>query len=143
MALNWPDARVAIRFEKEPREDEKNYPPDTLVVVMRPDQVDNPAFVREMRRIVAARLIEREYEMTERDDSENARGSDGGETCEEERRFVRNFLGEDEDPEEDGLPEFLDDLLDETYGIPSWTPWQGMATHLVIGRCGQVVVGGC
>lgn len=140
MALNWPDAGVAIRFERETREDERGLPPGTVVVVMRPDQVDDPDFVREMRRMVAARTIEREYE-TERDPA-RARGGEDGETCEEERRFVRNFLGEDEDPGGDDLSEFLDDILDETYGIPSWTPWQHMATRLVIGRCGQVVVGG-
>lgn len=139
MALNWPDARVAIRFEREAREDEKGYPPDTVVVVMRPDQVDDPGFVREMRRIIAERSIEREYERrTEAE--QRAHGDD--EVCEEERRFVSNFLGEDEALEDDSLPEFLDDLLDETFGVPSWTPWRGAATHLVIGRCDQVVVSG-
>lgn len=139
MALNWPDARVAVRFEREAREDEKVYAPDTIVVVMRPDQVDDPGFVREMRRIVAARSIEREFERH----SERARhdGADD-ETCEEERRFVSNFLGADGGIEDDSLPEFLDDLLDETFGVPCWTPWQGMATRLVIGHCDQVLVSG-
>ena len=139
MALNWPDARVAIRFERETREDEKGYPPDTVVVVMRPDQVDDPGFVREMRRIIAERSIEREYERRT-EAGQRTHGDD--DVCEEERRFVSNFLGEDEALEDDSLPEFLDDLLDETFGVPSWTPWRGTATHLVIGRCDQVVVSG-
>ena len=140
MALNWPDARVAVRFEREPREDEKGYPPDTIVVVMRPDQVDDPGFVREMRRIVATRSIEREYERRAETGRDDGRGREE-EISEEERRFVDHFLGDDE-AFDDGVPEFLDDLLDESLGVPSWTPWQGSATQLVIGRCGQVVVGG-
>ena len=55
---------------------------------------------------------------------------------------MTNFFGEDEDLDDSGLPEFLDDLLDESLGVPSWTPWQGAAAHFVIGRCEQVVVGG-
>lgn len=139
MALHWPDAGVAIRFEREAREDEKGYPPDTVVVVMRPDQVDEPSFVREMRRIVATRSIEREYE---RRASTGSVDEGDREVSDEERRFVTNFFGEDEDLDDSGLPEFLDDLLDESLGVPSWTPWQGAAVHFVIGRCEQVVVGG-
>lgn len=142
MALHWPDARVAVRFEREARDDERDYPPDTIVVVMRPDQVDDAGFVREMRRIVATRSIEREYER--RTDVARERDERGleREVTDEERRFVSNFLGDDDELDEDGLPEFLDDLLDETLGVSPWTPWQGTATHLVIGRCDQVIVGG-
>ena len=139
MALTWPDAGVAIRFEQETRDDEKGYPPDTVVVVMRPDQVDDRDFVREMRRIVATRSIEREYGRR----AERARGDDDeGEVSEEERRFVSNFLGDDERDEDDCLPEFLDELIDETFGVPCWTPWQGAAANLVIGSCDKVVVHG-
>lgn len=138
MALTWPDAGVAIRFEREARDGESGYPPDTIVVVMRPDQVDDKDFVREMRRIVATRSIEREYERR----AETARGGEVDDVTEEERRFVSNFLGEDEDASDDGLPEFLDDLVDETFGVPCWTPWQGTTASLVIGSCDKVVVRG-
>lgn len=60
MALYWSGARVKVRYEDGMREDELDYPEDTLVIVMKPGQEGSPSFARAVRHVVTLRTIEEE-----------------------------------------------------------------------------------
>lgn len=60
MALYWSGARVKVRYEDGMREDELDYPEDTLVIVMKPGQEGSPSFARAVRHLVTLRTIEEE-----------------------------------------------------------------------------------
>lgn len=142
MSLHWPEARFALRFEREARDDERDYPPGTLVMVMRPEQVDDPEFAREVRRIVSTRLCAREP------GAGRGRAADEGapeRISEEERRFVRNYLGDDPD-EDGGALEDLEDLDDLIAELLCEAGPDGVrdapVVEVYVERCDQLVVSG-
>ena len=78
MALYWSGARVKVRYEDEFREDERDCPEDTIVIVMKPGQADDPSFVRAVRHVVALRTLENEMDRGEgRARDEKAGGREG------------------------------------------------------------------
>lgn len=143
MALYWPEARVAVVY-REPT-GEEDYPPDVLVISMRPNQVEDPAFAATVRGLVSERALG-----GLRPEGAPAGGPGTEEerrALEAERRFERTFLGAEdargEDEGEDG-PLDIDDLLDGAlWGGYGACPDMGRPTavHVTIGRCGELLVG--
>lgn len=145
MALYWPEARVAVVY-REPAGDE-DYPPDVLVISMRPNQVEDPAFAATVRDLVSERAaggLRPEGAPAGGPGTEEERRA-----LDAERRFERAFLGaEDEcgegEGEGDDGPLDLDDLLDGTFwGGCGACPDMGRpaTVHVTIGRCGELLVG--
>lgn len=140
MALHWPEARVVVRFEEEPREVAVDgCPRDTLVIVMSAAQARDPAFAREVRRIVA----ERTREAGGGTGLEDAPG-EGAAALEAERSFVANLAGDEPASDEEDL---LSELLEAEGLLPlecaPLAPWGAAPTvQLVVHRCDRVVVGG-
>ncbi len=55
MTLYWPEERLAFEFEDQPKEARQHFPPDVLVILVGSEQVESPAFMEEVRRLVASR----------------------------------------------------------------------------------------
>lgn len=145
MALYWSGAHVAVRYEDGRAEDERDYPADTIVFVMRPEQAGDPEFARAVRHVVALRTAGHGDgshgepaggQPSARDDAE--RGAEG--------RFLENFLGgPDVCGADEGSPadeEGLDDLLRDwgmLYGGCAGFS-EPPLVQLVINHCDDLVV---
>ena len=106
MALYWSGARVKVRRERELTEEDQGYPEDTMVIVMKPGQENDPSFARAVRHVVTLRTLEHEREGraalhghgTKGNGDEPVRPSEKNRSCEEreeieaERRFMETFL---------------------------------------------------
>ena len=100
MGLYWRRARVGVRFEDRPREDERDYPADAIVIAAGPERAEDPAFARDVRRIVMMRTLEHEVE----DGPEAGNGDDGAMRA-AERAFLERFLDEGDGGAGQGVPE--------------------------------------
>ena len=163
MALYWSGARVKVRYEDEFREDERDCPEDTIVIVMKPGQADDPSFVRAVRHVVALRTLENEMDRGEgRAHDEKAAGEkDTGDARREdqaafeaERRFVEAFMAEEERGTDEALfgrggndeyeedPFSLRDLF-EREACGSCGDWPVRhPVKIVIEHCDEMVIGG-
>lgn len=145
MALYWPQARLALEYGEVERRGQA-YAAGTLVLTMRPDQVDDPEFARAIRQIVALRVGGCACEGREAAGEAAGRAGEGRpegiphddlqrRSDEAERRFERNLLEEDVPdgaPGCDGTACGWDPL--------GFGPDEAPAAHVVIGRCGSVTV---
>lgn len=163
MALYWSGARVKVRYEDEFREDERDCPEDTIVIVMKPGQADDPSFVRAVRHVVALRTLENEMGRDEEQthdektadekDKEDARREDQA-AFEAERRFVEAFMAEEERGMDEALfgrgedGEYGEDLfslrdLFESEACGGCGNWLGRhPMQIVIEHCDEMVIGG-
>ena len=99
MALYWSGARVKVRRERELTEEDRGYPEDTMVIVMKPGQENDPSFARAVRHVVTLRTLEHERKSgyggrhgEAMRPSEKDRGDEEREEIEAERRFMETFL---------------------------------------------------
>ena len=164
MALYWSGARVKVRYESDFGEDERDCPKDTIVIVMKPGQEDDPSYVRAVRHVVALRTLESEMghgdeggpegERTEEGDGGSERREDQA-ALEAERRFVETFLSEGEldlgealfgcadgldDEEPFPLRDFLERGACGSCGCGDWPMRHPM--QIVIEHCDEMVIGG-
>lgn len=164
MALYWSGARVKVRYESDFGEDERDCPKDTIVIVMKPGQEDDPSYVRAVRHVVALRTLEGEMDRNEErahdveaageKDKEDERREDQA-VLEAERRFVETFLSEGEldlgealfgcadglDGEEPlPLRDFLERGACGSCGCVDWPMCHPM--QVVIEHCDEMVIGG-
>lgn len=148
MGLYWRRARVGVRFEGRQREDERDYPADAIVIAADPERAADPAFARDVRRIVMMRTLEHALE-----DGPDAGDADEGAARAAERAFLEHFLDEGDGRDERGTPgcePAWDELADALAGSAGGLGWYarevgcpgGPAVQLIVGRCDEVVVGG-
>ena len=163
MALYWSGARVKVRYERDFGEDERDCPEDTIVIVMKPGQEDDPSYVRAVRHVVALRTLESETghgdergpgdeSAGERDDERPPR--DDRDALEAERRFVETFLSEGEldlgealfgcaDGLDDEEPFPLRDFLERGACGGCCEDWPvRRPMQIVIEHCDEMVIGG-
>ncbi|NJE80234.1 hypothetical protein E0L17_02715 [Olsenella sp. SW781] len=148
MGLYWRRARVGVRFEDRQREDERDYPADAIVIAAGPERAADPAFARDVRRIVMMRTLEHEME-----DGPEAGDGDDGAMRAAERAFLERFLDEGDGEDGQGIPErepAWDELADALAGSVGGLGWYarevgcpgGPAVQLIVNRCDEVIVGG-
>lgn len=148
MGLYWRRARVGVRFEDRQREDERDYPADAIVIAADPERAADPAFARDVRRIVMMRTLEHAVE-----DGPEAGEGDEGATQAAERAFLEHFLDEEEGGGGQGVPgcePAWDELADALAGSAGGLGWYarevgcpgGPAVQLIVNRCDEVIVGG-
>lgn len=148
MGLYWRRARVGVRFEDRRREDERDYPADAIVIAADPGRAADPAFARDVRRIVMMRTLEHALE-----DGPDA--GDGGEGAARaaERAFLEHFLDEGDGGDGQGIPgcePAWDELADALAGSAGGLGWYarevgcpgGPAVQPIVNRCDEVIVGG-
>ncbi len=148
MGLYWRRARVGVRFEDRRREDERDYPADAIVIAAGPERAADPAFARDVRRIVMMRTLENEVE-----DGPEADDGDEGAMRAAERAFLEHFLDEGDGGDGQGVPErepAWDELAEALAGSAGGLGWYarevgcpgGPAVQLIVNRCDEVIVGG-
>lgn len=166
MALYWPDARMAVECTEaegsqtggERRED------GVLVISMRPEQADDPAFVEAMQQLVMARTVRHEREIYGRLMEGWERGKAPAPVCdapgeegpsEAERAFERSFVesagnvngmgGAPDKPSaasgnSDQEPR-LDELLESYLGQETYREGCGPLVQVVVQHCDELAVG--
>lgn len=161
MALYWSGARVKVRYEDGYSDDERDCPKDTIVIVMKPGQEDDPSFVRAVRHVVALRTLE--HEMGHEDEpgcedvatgekDEASRGREDQAAFEAERRFVERFLDDEERNLDETLLGRADELAEEDpfslgdlFGREACGDWGGCheryPMQIVIEHCDEMVIG--
>ena len=147
MGLYWRRARVGVRFEERRREDERDYPNDAVVIAANAEQAADPAFARDVRRIVMMRTLDHEVE-----DGPEAGPGDGEAVRAAEHAFLEHFLDERGEGDEGGpgREACWDELSDALGGCAGGIGWYareigcpgGPAVQLVVNRSDEVIVGG-
>lgn len=149
MALYWPEARFALDLmEGEvPQRSESEYPPGVLVLSVREEQVDDPEFLEEVRKLIIRRTerFAPRHPASGRDSADGERGvmPEGTKTVHGVPSISELFEGlvsqEEAGGEQDDEPfdECLGRALEIGYGLATSNAPQ---VQLVINGCGDVIV---
>ena len=149
MGLYWRRARVGVRFEDRQREDERDYPADAIVIAAGPERAADPAFARDVRRIVMMRTLEHEVE-----DGPEAGDGDEGADARGGARVPRALprrgrrRGRARTSRSASLPGTSSPRRSRAQ--PGGLGWYarevgcpgGPAVQLIVNRCDEVIVGG-
>lgn len=141
MALYWPQARMALEYAEFERR-EQDYPAQTLVITMREDQADDPAFAEATRCLVTMRTLSETNRSSERAEGSEAGARDKGyydRAAEAESRFEKLFCERQEDsPLEEGMLE--DALLERLDSCGRMRVEGASEAPLVVNSFGEVVI---